>query len=358
MRAYLNDLKISGVFVVLPETEYLFEDDMKFNALSEKRNRALAAVMGYERHRIFKPTSCISKVASWGLQQLLDKKILQKDEIAALILACFGPDFLVPGTTNIIAKNCGLPNSILSLDMHGVCTGFVNGVFQGFNILRSLDGNGKIVLINGECFGAIPDRSNTSGYPLWGEAISITILEKSDTKNQIYYDVKTDASDWEALVWPNRGFRKLSQEDLDFFAGPKYGNVSYVDGVLMDGTAVFNYVVQDVPVYLNEFLNYTQTDKKDIDYFFFHQPNNFMLEKLAQHFEIAPEQMPKDVVKYYGNSNGATIPVCIAHNASRQMLDDKTYKCVFSGFGAGLSYAALLMDVGKMDFCEMVVSEF
>lgn len=358
MKAKFNNLKISGIFVILPQNEYFFEDDMKFNSLSEKRNRALASVMGYHSHRFFKPTSYTSKIASWGIKELFSKNLLKKEDIKALIVSNMSPDFIMPGTSKIIAKNCELENEIFTLDMNEACAGFVNGVFMGFSILNSLSINDKVILINGDCFGKELDRSNTTSYPLAGEAISITILEKSSQNNEIFYDCRSDSKDWEALVSPDRGFRKLTNEELELLKGPKYGNNAIFEGTHMDGQAVFNYVLQDVSAYLDDFLAHSNTDKNDVDYYFFHQPNNFMLEKLALKFGISNDKMPKDVVKYYGNSNSATIPVCIAHNAKNQMLDDKSYKCLFSGFGAGLSYAGLLMEVSKLDFCQMVVSEF
>ncbi len=358
MRFQFNNLKISGVFVVLPEKEYLFEDDMHFNALSEKRNRALATMMGYERHRFFKSRSCTSEVVGWGLTTLFEKQFLQKDEIVALIVSNMSPDFIMPGTSKIIAKICGLQNDILTIDINEACVGFVNGLFHGFNILNSLKSKGKVILVNGDCFGKEPDRSNTTSYPLAGEAISLTVLERTEVANQIFYDGKSDFKYWEALVYPDYGFRKLSKHEQELLSGKIYANNPVISSLHMDGQSVFNYVLQDVFRYLVDFLDCTQTEKKDIDYFFFHQPNNFMLEKLAQSFEIISEKMPKDVVKYYGNSNSATIPVCMVHNARNQLLDDKIYKCLFSAFGAGLSYAAILMDIGKMDFCEMIVSEF
>jgi len=45
------------------------------------------------------------------------------------------------------------------------------------------------------------------------------------------------------------------------------------------------------------------------DYFMFHQPNKFMLERLADKMEINYDKMPNNIVGKFGNSNGVTIPV-------------------------------------------------
>ena len=68
--------------------------------------------------------------------------------------------------------------------------------FHGFNILNSLKSKGKVILVNGDCFGKEPDRSNTTSYPLAGEAISLTVLERTEVANQIFYDGKSDFKYW------------------------------------------------------------------------------------------------------------------------------------------------------------------
>ncbi len=54
MKTKFYGKKITGILTLLPETEYNFEDDMKYNNLTEKQNRKLQRTMGYDKHRIFK----------------------------------------------------------------------------------------------------------------------------------------------------------------------------------------------------------------------------------------------------------------------------------------------------------------
>lgn len=37
-------------------------------------------------------------------------------------------------------------------------------------------------------------------------------------------------------------------------------------------------------------------------------------------------------------------------------LEDDLYECCLSAFGGGLSWGALVMQLGNMDFCEMIES--
>ena len=356
MKTTFYGKKISGIVTLLPETEYTFEDDMKYNNLSEKQNRKLQKTMGYDRHRFFKPDTYLSKVAIYGLKLMFEKKLLIKDDISAIVVSTSTPDYLMPATSNLIMSELDLDNSVFCMDTNQQCAGFVNGLLQAFMLLNN-DNMKKVVLITGDVMVRNPDRSNTSGYPLSGDAICITIVENCDKRLPIYYHSIVDAKSYDALVFPGLGFREITPEDKIRFSSEKYSFNNNLNSIHMDGQAVFQYVMQDVPKYINETLELAQTNKDDLDYYFFHQPNKFMVDKLAQKIEVSENKVPSNVVTFYGNSSSSTIPVCICHNVKDTILKNN-YRSMLAGFGAGLSYSGIVMNLGEFDFCEMIVTNF
>jgi 3-oxoacyl-[acyl-carrier-protein] synthase III len=93
--------------------------------------------------------------------------------------------------------------------------------------------------------------------------------------------------------------------------------------------------------------------KDDVDYFLFHQPNRFMLQKLADKMKVPYSKMPSNVVENFGNSGGATIPMAITFNLAPQTRTGHYLACL-AGFGGGLTWASMLLRLGGMSFCEMV----
>jgi 3-oxoacyl-[acyl-carrier-protein] synthase III len=91
----------------------------------------------------------------------------------------------------------------------------------------------------------------------------------------------------------------------------------------------------------------------DVDAYAFHQPNRFMLQKLADKLGVAHEKMPMDVVGLYGNSSGVTIPTVLAHNLGSRLCAGPLRLCL-SGFGVGLTWASLLLRTGPLAFCEQI----
>ena len=121
----------------------------------------------------------------------------------------------------------------------------------------------------------------------------------------------------------------------------------------MDGSAVFNFVQVEVPPLIEELLATAGTTAEAVDAFIFHQPNRFMLEKLADKMKIPYEKMPMNVVENYGNSSGVTIPIAIVHNLSERLVKESLNACL-AGFGVGLTWSSMLIRLGDLSFCELI----
>ena len=131
------------------------------------------------------------------------------------------------------------------------------------------------------------------------------------------------------------------------------GNERALDNLVMDGTAVFNFVMEDVPPMLFDLFSRANVTKDDLDWFLFHQPNRFMLQKLAEKIEVPYDKMPSNVVEKYGNSSGTTVPAVTVLTFEGKELPAKQKVC-FAGFGVGLTWAGIVMDVYPLDFCRTI----
>ncbi len=127
-------------------------------------------------------------------------------------------------------------------------------------------------------------------------------------------------------------------------------------GVDMDGSGVFNFVQKEVPPMVKEICADAGHNIDEFDYFLFHQPNKFMLQKLATAIGAPFDKMPMDITEKYGNSDSGTIPVAMTEDAAANLLS-KDNLCCLSGFGGGLTWCAVVMNIGNMEFCESVVSD-
>ena len=130
-------------------------------------------------------------------------------------------------------------------------------------------------------------------------------------------------------------------------------NLRSQDHLYMDGSAIFNFVQTEVPPLIEGLLETAGRTKDSVDYFLCHQPNRFMLQKLADKMKIPHSRMPNNVVEKYGNSSGATIPMALVSNLSERAKTESLRVCL-AGFGAGLTWAAMLLTLSNLAFCEAV----
>jgi len=69
--------------------------------------------------------------------------------------------------------------------------------------------------------------------------------------------------------------------------------------------------------------------------------------------KVPHEKMPANVVENFGNASSVTIPTNIAFNLGA-LLRDTTYTVCLAGFGVGLTYSSMLLQLGQLSLCEIV----
>src|SRR5215467_9796814 len=102
MNFTFRNKRISGTLVAVPANEPTFVEEMKNYNFPETRSLKLKEVMGYDRRRLVEPGVCVSDMASFGLQSLIDRGLLKPDDIDALLLITQSPDYFMPATSSVI----------------------------------------------------------------------------------------------------------------------------------------------------------------------------------------------------------------------------------------------------------------
>lgn len=344
--------KISGVLVVVPANEKLFIEEMKNFKFPEARSLKLKEVMGFDKRRIVAGDVCVSDLAVFGLQNLFERNLLKPEEIDALVLVTQTGDYLLPPTSNIIQGRLGLKRDMMCLDINQACAGFVLGLIEAFMLLEQ-ESIRKVVLINADVLSRKACPNDRNIYPLIGDAAAIAIVERHADDDPIHASVKMDGSQHAALMIPAGGMRLPSSPETARLEDVGDGNLRARDHLFMDGSAIFNFVQTEIPPLVNGLLASSGTAIESVDFFVCHQPNRFMLQKLADKMKISHTRMPNNVVENFGNTSGSTIPMALALNFGPQLRENSLRVCL-AGFGAGLSWAAMLIRLGPMAFCEMV----
>ena len=211
----------------------------------------------------------------------------------------------------------------------------------------------KVVLMNADVLSPKVSAQDRNSKPLIGDAASITIVEKCEEENTICANIKMDGTGAFALNIPAGGFRMPSTPETAVMVQDAAGNFRSKDNLVMQGDDVFNFVQREVPPMIEHLYEQSGVDRNEVDWYMFHQPNKFMLHKLADKLGIPHEKMPANIVENFGNASGVTVPTCISYNLGEQLVDGKMKLCM-AGFGVGLTWSSIMMEMGNMNFNKII----
>lgn len=352
MKLNFYNKKITGILAVIPDKELLFDDEMHNYEFSLETSLKLKKTMGYNAHRVFDEKLCVSDVAVFALEKLFTEHGVNKDSIDALILVTETPDYLMPPTSNVIQGRLGLKEDMICMDINQGCAGFEIGMIQAFMLLEQKEIR-RVALINGEMLSRKVSKRDRNSYPLIGDALAVTIVDKSDADNEIFANVKMDGTGCFAIQIPAGGLRLPHSAETAEMERDAFGNWRSKENLVMKGDEVFMFVQKKVPPLIREILEFSGKDKDEVDFYMFHQPNQFMVNKLASALKVPKEKMPANIVGIFGNSSSVTVPLNIAYNIGSELCKRGMTLCM-AGFGVGLVWSSILMEVGPLDFCQVV----
>jgi 3-oxoacyl-[acyl-carrier-protein] synthase III len=352
MNFIFRQKRLTGILTVIPANERSFVEDMKHFNFAESRSLKLQQVMGYNKHRLVRPGVCVSDLAVFGLEHLFEKGLIARNGFDALIVVTQTPDYFMPPTSNVIQGRLGLKQDVFCMDINQGCAGFVIGLIQAFLLLEQ-PALKRVILINADVLSRKTSPQDRSNFPLIGDAASISLIERDTEDSSIHANLKMDGGRRDALIIPAGGLRTPSTPETAVLADLGDGNRRAEDHLHMDGSDVFNFVQLEIPQLIVDLLAASGDSISTIEYFLFHQPNRFMLEKLADKMKVPYAKMPSNVVEHFGNSSSATIPIVMAFNLAAQLKTGHCKVCL-AGFGTGLTWASMLMRLGGLSYCEML----
>lgn len=352
MQLKFKNKKITGILSVLPSHEIHYLNEIDNYNFSEKQSVKLGKIMGYETQRIVDEFTTVSDLCVFGLNYLFDNKLLDKNSIGAVVLCTQSPDYFLPATSNVISGRLGLSQDVISMDINQGCAGYEVGLMQAFMLLDtgSID---KVVLLNADILSRKISVKDRNSRPLVGDGAAITIIENSSNNEDINMFIKMDGTNATSLHIPAGGFRMPSSNETAQLLEDESGNFRALDHLVMKGDEVFNFVQTKVPEMITEMFDKLKIDKSYFDYYLFHQPNKFMLEKLAEKMDIPYEKMPNNISGKYGNGSSTTVPLNVCENVGEKALSN-SYKVCFGGFGVGLTWSIIQWKLENLDFCKII----
>lgn len=334
----LSNSKISAISCVIPKNSKSLYDEKDLYDGNQKKIKRVVESSGFLNRRIADKDVTTSDMCFKAAEDLFHNLNIKRDEIDALLFVSYTPDYIMPATSYVLHKRLGLSQNCICMDMPQGCSGYVLGLYQASMLINS--GCKKVLLLVGDSFSKFTDMFLNKSAPVFGDAGSATLIEKSENSSQWFFDIKSDGNGYDAIICRNSGFRNPVKKE-DFYADGSYKYES-----AMNGGQVFDFTMKCVAPEINEVLSFSGNNAEEIDWFVFHQANKMIIQNIASELKVPLEKVPVGTMTEYGNQCGASIPCTISNYLREKLSECKNRKLLLSGFGVGLSWASVVLETG------------
>lgn len=300
---------------------------------------------GIESRRRVSKEICTSDLGVAAAGQLLKDLNWDKDTVDAVIFVTQTPDYILPATSCTIQDRLGLSKDCYTLDISLGCSGWV----YGMSVISSLLASGSMkrgLLIAGDTCTRVCADTDKSTWPLFGDAATATALEYQSDASSFDFSFNTDGSGYDAIIIPEGAqrntFNNKSLEKREFGENIVGTNIT----VRLNGMDVFAFGISKAPASVNGLISHFGIDKDSVDYFYFHQANMLMNEKIRKKLKLPQEKVPYSL-KDFANTSSASIPLTMITQKRNQLMNESLSN-IACGFGVGLSWGSLFFKTNKI----------
>ena len=342
-----NNIGILAVSACVPPRVERNEDLSYF--MSEEEIQKAIQNIGIEERRMAEKDVCSSDLCFKAAEKLLSDNAIDKSTIDALIFVSQTSDYHQPATAPILQHRLGLSKNTLSFDINLACSGYVYGLSTAY-AYATQPGINRVLLLVGETMSKIVSRRDKVNTPLFGDAGTATLVEKGDYGKSIF-SLHSDGSGYEVMMIPDGGFRNPTSTESLVEETDANGDVRNREQFRMDGMAVFNFGMSEEPRDIKNLLIEAGLELSQLDLLIYHQANKFMTDFFTKWLKFDKTKTPYSI-REFGNTSSASIPLTIVTELKDNYPERKNV--ILSGFGAGLSWGSVLLDLRKCKISELI----
>lgn len=342
-----NNIGIKAIAACVP-SHIEYNSDLGYFMSNEEIQKAITNI-GIEERRIADDNVCASDLCYKAAAKLLEDNQIDSSSIDALIFVSQTSDYHQPATACVLQHKLGLSKECLAFDVNLACSGYVYGLSTAYAYANT-EGVNRVLLLVGETMSKIVSRYDKVNTPLFGDAGTATLIEKGNYGKSTF-SLHTDGSGAQVMMIPDGGFRNRCTPDS--FAetidanGDKRNNLQF----RMDGMAVFNFGMSEEPRDVKNLIAAAGVELADVDLLIYHQANRFMTDFFTKWLKFDKTKTPYSIQKF-GNTSSASIPLTMVTELRDAYPNRKNV--VLSGFGAGLSWGSVLLDLRACQISDLI----
>jgi 3-oxoacyl-[acyl-carrier-protein] synthase-3 len=296
-------------------------------------NEWISSRTGIEERRVANRNEATSDMAVRAARQAISVAEAHASDIDLIVVATCTPDYIMPSTASLVQNRLGARRAG-AIDLNAACSGFVYALAMAAGQIEA--GRAKQALVVGADELSIHlDWKDRSTCVLFGDGAGAVLLRAGTEPGIMASTMGSDGSGADLLYIPGSGGSRNGSNGRN---GNGNGNGRYLR---MNGPQIYRWATQMMARAAEDVLRESRVTPDQIDLFIPHQANLRIIENTAKRLGIDSEKVFSNVGRY-GNTSAASIPIALCEAIAAGRVDQED-NIVLSSFGAGLSWAALVL---------------
>lgn len=331
----------SHVIENLKYTEFFPEDQVK----------EVVDKVGVLERRFADAETCSSDLCFAAAQKLILDNNIDRSEIDLLIFISQTQDYRMPATACTLQYRLGLNNSCIAFDVNLGCSAFIYGMSVAYSMMQT-GAIRKALILDGETRSKVYSPRDRRSAFIFGDGGIAALVERNEKFGETTLSLNTDGSRADLIMIKGGGYRHPSTpETLKERVVDEYGNMRSEEQGYMKGGDVFNFVIREIPRDIKKTIAEAGKTVEDIDYFCFHQANNFINAFIAKKMKLDVNKIPHTIEKF-GNTSSVSVPLTIVSELKGKMEGQKTL--MMSAFGVGMTWATGIVSFADTKLSDIV----
>ncbi|MCC8173554.1 MAG: ketoacyl-ACP synthase III [Odoribacter sp.] len=318
---------ITGIGAYYPD--YILNND-ELSQIVDTSDEWIMSRVGIKERRILKDRDKGSAfMGAKAVEDLLSKTNTKPEEVDLIICSTVTADMHFPANANIIADMTGITNAF-GFDLNAGCSGFIYGLVTATQYVEG-GRYKKVVFVSAEKMSAITDYTDRTTCPLFGDAATAVLLEPTfEELGVMDHILRSDGTGRHFLYMKGGG--SLNPPSLETIANKEHF-------IYQEGQQVFKNAVSKMADVSAEIMEKNNLAPEDVSWLVPHQANLRIIDATARHMELDPSKVMINIQKY-GNTNSATIPLCLYEWEDQLNKGDNI---ILAAFGAGFTWGAVYL---------------
>lgn len=328
-------------------------DNYKYTQyFSEEEVRKVVDKVGIYERRFADQNTCSSDLCFAAAEKLFVDNQIDRSEIDLLVFVSQTPDYRMPATSIILQERLKLNNSVIAFDINLGCSGFLYGLSTVYSFMQQ-KGLRKALLLDGETRSKVYSPKDRRSAFLFGDAGVAALIERNEKFGNSYFSLNSDGSRADLIMIKGGGYRHPSSLDtLKERVVDEFGNIRSDEQGYMKGADVFNFVIVEIPRDIKRLFQFAEIEKEQVDYYVFHQANDFINSYIAKKLKLDTERIPSTIHKY-GNTSSVSVPLTIVSELKSQ-LKETNKTLMLSAFGVGLTWGTAIVPFSDCHISDVV----